>query len=213
MGGQLISSSSLNDSERKEATIVKLNPDSFSARLLLNGIDKLVFTLLLMLILATWTHYQREYERAQVRAEEVNSIKTQRPIKLVEESSNLIRQCMLFMQRVPGLSLRNFPEEDKEQFASLLLDLTLNIELIKSYSRDRPETTCAAEELQKTVEAVDEALLKKPAIGFEELKRHRDNLYKQFVELSDSMIDETTEAISVSGDGEIDRSCLSIYEN
>lgn len=188
---------------------MKLNPDSFAARLVLNGIDKLGFTLLLMVILVGWTQWQRQYEREQMRAEEVNSIKIQRPIKLVEELSQLIRQCMLFMQRVSMDSLPKVPDEDKEQFASLLLDLRLNLELIKSYSKDRPETTCAAEKLQETVEAADYDLLRVPVIRLDKLIEHRTNLYEHFIELSDSTIDETSAAISVSGntgDGEVKKS-------
>ncbi len=174
------------------------DPNSFSGKLILNGIDKFVFTLLLMLILAVWTQYQRDYERTQVRAEEVNIIKIQRPIKLVEELSILIRQCMLFMQQVSMLSLPSLTEEDKKQFASLLLDIRLNLEMIKSYSKDRPETTRVAEELQRTVVVMETDILKSKAIKIQNLKELRDQLYEQFVELSDSTIDETTAVISIN---------------
>lgn len=180
---------------------MKLNPDSFSAQLIQNGIDKLVFTLLLMLILAVWTQYQRTYERTQMRVEEVSSIKIQRPIKLVEELSNLIRQCMLFMQRVSERSLEELADEDREQFASLLLDVSLNLEMISSYSRDRAATTCAVERLRATVREAEVALLKRKRIEFDRLSELRSDLFQQFIQLSDSTIDETT-AMSIDGDTE-----------
>ena len=170
---------------------MKLSPDSFSEKLILNGIDKLVFTLFLMLILAVFTQCQRKHERDQVRDEELISIKIQRPIKMVEELSNLIRQCMLFMQRVSDESLSYLPDEDKEQFSSLLLNLRLNLEMIKSYSRGRPATTCAAGELQRTLESIDFALLKVPVVEDDLLEELRGELYEQFIDLSDSTIDET----------------------
>ena len=196
---RLLISSLSHNSERIKEAIVKLNPDSFFAKLVLNGIDKLVFTLLLMVALAYWTYDQRKHERAQVRAEEVSSIKIQRPLKLVEELSTLIRQCMLFMQRVSDISLQDLPEKDKERFASLLLDTRLNLEMIKSYSKDRVETTCAAEELRRTVGAIDDALLRKKVVEFKRLQELRNKLYEQFIDLSDSTIDETTAVISIGG--------------
>lgn len=183
---------------------MKLNPDSFSAKLILNGIDKLVFTLLLMVTLALWTQHQRNYERTQMRAEEVSSIKIQRPIKLVEELSNLIRQCMLFMQRVSERSLEKLTEREKERFASLLLDVELNLEMVSSYSRDRVETNCAVERLLRTVRKVDVALLKSKVVEFHVLDELRGKLFQQFIQLSDSTIDETTAIISISGERGID---------
>lgn len=178
---------------------MKLNADSFYAKLFLNGIDKLVLALLLVLTLAVWTQYQRNYERAQMRADEVNSIKIQRPIALVEELSNLVRQCTLFMQRVSERPLQELNEKDREQFASLLLEISLNLEMVKSYSRDRAETTCAVERLLSTVREVEIALLKSRHIEFRRLHELRGELFQQFIQLSDSTVDETTASISISG--------------
>ena len=74
------------------------------------------------------------------------------------------------------------------------------LELIKSYSRSRPETTCAVEELRNTVSAVDNAILRSKVIKLNDLIAYRNRLYEQFIKLSDSTIDETTDVISESGD-------------
>lgn len=192
---------------------MKLNPDSFSAKLILNGIDKLVFTLLLMVILAIWTYYQREHERTQVRAEEVNSIKIHRPIKLVEELSSLVRQCMSFIQqrtlkRSPG----DLTKEEKVELKSLIFDIKLNLEMIKSYSEDRAATRCIAEDLRNTAGRIDDAILKGRA-NFHTLVKLRDELFGDYVRLSNSMISETTAIVGGRPMSELGGDCIDVAEN
>ena len=126
---------------------MKLDPDSFSTKLILNGVDKLVFTLLLALILAGFTQY---HMRTQMRAEQLHRIKVQRPIELLEELSHLIRHCTLLTKRASGHPL---PEEDREKLISLLLGIELKLGMIKHYSNDREETGRIASDLRWTVAA------------------------------------------------------------
>ena len=183
---------------------MKMNPDSFSTKLILNGIDKLVFTLLLMLILAVWTHYQREHERAQMRAEEVNSIEVHRPIKLVEELSHLVRQCMSFIQHRVVKGSADLTDEDQVELQSLIFDIELNLELIKSYSR--ATTRCVAGELQNTAGLIDDAIFKEAAkVG--RLERLREKLFRDYVRLSNSMINETTAFVGGAPMDEFEEGC------
>ena len=187
---------------------MKLDPDSFSTKVILIGIDKLVFTLLLALILGIGAFYQADYEqdkrneeeririeleRELVRAEELHSIKIHRPIELLEELSDLIRHSILITKRV---SEHPLPEEDGEKLVSLLLGIELKLEMIKSYSKDRNETAGIAYDLQKIVKDA----VAKPVITDNNLKELGETLNREFVKLFECMIRETTKIIK---EGEI----------
>lgn len=166
---------------------MKLDPDSFFTKVILIGIDKLVFTLLLALILFYVSHDQKSYERMQMRAE-VNSIKIQRPIELLEELSDLIRHSTLITKRVSEHSL---PEEDREKLVSLLLGIDLKLEMIKSYSKDREKADRIAYNLQKIVTDA----LAKPDVTDNDLKELGETLNREFANLFERMIGETTKII------------------
>lgn len=182
---------------------MKLDPDSFSTKIILIGIDKLVFTLLLALILGIGAFYQRKLEREVMYAEELNrrafelqlaregelhSIKVQRPIELLEELSDLIRHSTLITKRV---SEHPLPEEDREKLVSLLLGIDLKLEMIKSYSKDREKADRIAYDLQ---EIVTDALAK-PDVTDNDLKELGETLNRQFANLFERMIGETTKII------------------
>ena len=170
---------------------MNLNPDSFSTKIILNGIDKLAFTLLLMLILFYVSHNQGSYERAQMRAE-LNSMKIQKPIELLEQLSDSIRRCTLLTRRG---SRHPLLEEEEEKLASLLLDIKLKLEMIKSYSKDREEAREITMELQRTVESA----LAKPDITDNDLEELTETLHNKFAHLFERMIGETTKIITVDG--------------
>ena len=164
---------------------MKLDPDSFSTKLILNGIDKLVFTLLLALILAILAQC---HTRGQMRTEQLHRIKVQRPIELLEELSHLIRHCTLLTKRA---SEHPLPVEDREKLVSLLLGIELKLGMIKNYSNDRKETGRIAGDLRMTVAAA----LEKPNITDNNLKELGETLNREFDSLFKRMIMETTKII------------------
>ena len=179
--------------------IMKLDPDSLSAKFILNGVDKLVFTLLLMSILAMGTQCQRGLEREQMRAAEFDSIKIQKPMELLEDLSDLIRHCTLLTKRG---SKHPLSEEDRAQLVSLLLGIELNLEMIRSYSVGRELTSEVIDHLHEIVEAA----LAKPDITDNDLEELGETLNVGFVMLFDHIVGETTRLVVEGkrlGDGRI----------
>ena len=171
-----------------------INADSFAGRLMLNGIDKLVFTLLLFLIFALWTNFQQGRERAYVRAEEVHDIKIRKPIALMEELSNPVRECILFVRRnqVSGITTL----DDKRKLASLSLEIVLHLEMIKNYSNNREKTVNAVETLRKNVLTFERLILVGQDARLDDYDRFARQLHKDFDDLSKYTIEETIVAIS-----------------
>ena len=137
----------------------KIDPDSFRGKMALNGVDKLVFTLLLFVILAIWTDRQREFERESVREEKIQDIEIERPIALVEELAGPIRRCILFlrMNRIGGVDdrpeLGDGSDNLKNELQPLLVEIQLHADMIANYTEDsKKETSEAARELSRVVD-------------------------------------------------------------
>lgn len=173
---------------------MKVNPDSFSAKLILNAIDKLVFMLLLMLILAIWTNYQDERERAEVRVEEVTGV-------LVDELSELVLQCISSIQHLlMKESSMDLTKGEAAELKSLIFDIELKAELIRIYSRGT--TKCFARKLGSTAGKIDDAVFKDSA-DFDHLFSLRNELFESYARLSNSMVNE----ITAFADGTLEEGC------
>lgn len=127
--------------------MVRIDPDSFSGKLVLNGIDKLVFTLMLFLIFAFWTDQQRETERSSMRVEKIQSIEIERPITLVERLSGPVLECLLLVRADRDFGV------DKEKIRPLLIEIMFHAEMMENYagSSDRRKTYEAAGRLVRIV--------------------------------------------------------------
>lgn len=127
-----------------------INADSFSGRLVLNAFDKLVFTLLLFLIFAYWTNYQREIERSNIRLQKVHDIEIDRPMALVEQLSKPIVQCLHFIElnKVGVLD-----RDEARELQSLLVEIKLYAAIIQNYAREggRQRTSEASAKLAELV--------------------------------------------------------------
>lgn len=173
----------------------KVDPDSFFGRLFLNGIDKLAFTLLLLLIFAVWTAQQQKVERDSVHVEKINSIEIERPIALVEELLKPVRQCLLFVRlnRMRGIT----SDEKKAELQSLVLEIEVDSKMIGNYMKNRNMATSeAADRLGDLVRefAVD-------VLTGKEVERMRYDVFLKQLEdqydlLFESTIKDTVAAIS-----------------
>ena len=171
-----------------------IDPDSFASRLILNGVDKLVFTLLLSIIFAWWTSLQSGQERENLRTEEVNDIKLRKPIALMEELSNPVRECILFVRRsqVSGI---NTPE-DKSKLASLSLEIVFQLGMIENYAENREGTIRAVETLRTNVKTFERLILTRKDAKLDDYSQFANQLHRDFNVLSKFTIDETIAAIS-----------------
>ena len=176
------------------------DPDSFFGKLFLNGIDKLVFTLLLLFIFSSWTEEQQKFERESVHAEKVSSIEIERPIALVEDLVNPVRQCLLFVQlnRIGGIT----SDEQKAELQSLLLQIEVDSKMIENYTRNRDMGTSAeAEKLGNLVREFAVEVLTGAKVGIIRYDAFLVQLEDQFDSLFESTIRETVMAISRQAEG------------
>ena len=170
-------------------------PQTFGGMLLLNGIDKLIFTALLGLIAWSWTSRQERHDRNLMRAEKISSIEIQRPVSLVEELSEPVRQCILFIRSksVQGIT----SPKDKAKLQSFTLDIQLLLDLIDMYAKEA-KTDKSAGNLRKLVGTFN---IKVAAAGVEhqDYVDFTDKLREGFVEMSSLVIKETTDRILKKG--------------
>ena len=167
----------------------QIDPDSFRGRIVLNGVDKLVFTLLLFIIFAMWTDRQREFERESVREEKIQGMEIERPITLIEDLSGPIRRCILFLRlnRIGGVD----GDKLENELQPLLVEIQLHADMIANYTEKRKkETSEAARKLSLTVydfgfDVMTDSVSVEQYHAFEEL------LVDQFDSLFSSAIEET----------------------
>ena len=173
----------------------KMDPESFNGRLVLNGIDKLVFTLLLFLIFAVWTDQQRKFERANVYAEKINSIEIERPIALVEDLSEPVRRCLLFIRlnKIEGIT----GAEERAEFQSLLLEIEVDAKMIENYTKNsKTKTSRAAKSLVDLVRDFGADVMTDPDVYLSRYIWFESELETQFDSLFESTVREAVTAIS-----------------
>lgn len=183
-----------------------IDPNSLKGRLIVSGIEKLGFTLLLLLILAVWTGQQREFERENVRAERVHDIEIDRPIALVEQLADPVRECLLFirMNRIGGISGGGGRREQVQtELQSLLVEIELQADMIEKYTRNsKKETSAAARKLAETVRDFGRKVNTETIVELDDYNAFMKQLADQFGSLFDATISETVAAISGSAQGE-----------
>lgn len=173
--------------------MAKLDPDSFGGKLVLNGVDKLVFTLLLLVALAVWTDRQREFERASMRVEKLTGIEIERPIALVERLAGPIRRCKLFLRlnRIRGID----SDDLRAELQSHLVEIELHADVIENYTEDsKEETSGAAKRLGEIVRAFGLEVMTAESVSLEQYDTFEHQLDAQFDLLFKSTIRETVEA-------------------
>lgn len=174
----------------------KVDPDSFFGRLFLNGIDKLAFTLLLLLIFAVWTAQQQKDERDSVHVERINSIEIERPIALVEDLLKPVRQCLLFVRlnRIRGIT----SDKKKAELQSLVLEIEVDSKMIGNYmkNRDMATTSQAAYRLGDLVREFGVDVLTGKEVGRMRYDVFLRQLEDQYDLLFESTIKDAVAAIS-----------------
>ena len=170
--------------------------DTLGGQALLNAIDKLVFSALLIGIVTVWTIYEERQERKDVRAEKLFDIEVLRPIGLLEEISGPVRHLISMAKAAENVG---FKSDDVTRVSTLALDVETTLDLLEAYVQEEQGEETVKEKIREMRDYVSgfstHAMM--GTLEKEQLVALPKSLRSSFVELSKRVLTNATARIHV----------------
>ena len=168
----------------------KFESENFKEQILLNAVDKLVFSALLVVIATTLTTCQQRSDRSLMQAEKAIAIHVQRPMAIIEELSGPIRQLISVTKGAEGIG---FTEQQAATVHSLALDIETLLDVLRAYA-DSQDVADAVVKIRDPIRAFSDNVSMK-TVESEDYKDFSEELRERFVELSTTVLAHTTQQI------------------